>query len=269
VISEDLHREDIEVAQQESNYFIRAFWQSMAPNAFWVNPQQKASCFKIEQLKAASERGLAIPMTLMGNDPVAIRAFLNTPGATVYKPFLPAVWRSEHKSYNLETSRMRSDLLPPDEVLRQCPCIFQKEVEKLYELRVTIMGSSVFCAKLLTQELKDKNRLDWRLKSMTVPTVSCELPESIQQKCLSLMEYFGLVFGTFDFIVTPEGEHIFLEINEMGQFLWLEEVCSELPLLDAFSEFLISGDPKFQYKAHGSRIALARHLPTVLRQVHR
>jgi hypothetical protein len=42
--------------------------------------------------------------------------------------------------------------------------------------------------------------------------------------------------------VTSTDEYIFLEVNEMGQFLWKELVLPELKLLDKFCEFLISNN---------------------------
>ena len=38
-----------------------------------------------------------------------------------------------------------------------------------------------------------------------------------------MMDDFSLNFGAFDFIVTPDDEWIFLEINPNGQWLWLEQ----------------------------------------------
>ena len=38
------------------------------------------------------------------------------------------------------------------------------------------------------------------------------------------MEILGLVYGALDFIVTPDNRWIFLEINCMGQYLWIEEL---------------------------------------------
>ena len=38
-----------------------------------------------------------------------------------------------------------------------------------------------------------------------------------------LSDDFSLVFGAFDFIITPEGQWIFLEVNPNGQWLWLEQ----------------------------------------------
>ena len=58
----------------------------------------------------------------------------------------------------------------------------------------------------------------------------------------------GLVFGCFDLVVTPEDEYVFLEVNQMGQFLFVERFCG-LPLLDAFSEFLLQADADFSWRS--------------------
>ena len=38
------------------------------------------------------------------------------------------------------------------------------------------------------------------------------LPPDVEQACRRLMRNLGIVSGCFDFIVTPEGEHVFLEV---------------------------------------------------------
>ncbi|WP_232537113.1 hypothetical protein [Cystobacter fuscus] len=37
------------------------------------------------------------------------------------------------------------------------------------------------------------------------------LPEPVHTRVLKLMDALGLNYGAFDFIVTPEGRHVFLE----------------------------------------------------------
>jgi len=54
-----------------------------------------------------------------------------------------------------------------------------------------------------------------------------------------LMRKLGLAFGCIDLIVTPEGEHVFLEVNEMGQFLWAEQDEPACPMLRAFASLLV------------------------------
>src|SRR6267378_3937362 len=53
-------------------------------------------------------------------------------------------------------------------------------------------------------------------------------------------ELLGLAFGCIDLIVTPEGEHIFLEVNEMGQFLWVEQDEPRSELLRCFATLLLN-----------------------------
>ena len=47
-------------------------------------------------------------------------------------------------------------------------------------------------------------------------------------------------YGAIDMIVTPQGEHVFLELNPNGQFGWIQERTG-LPLYEAMADLLISG----------------------------
>jgi glutathione synthase/RimK-type ligase-like ATP-grasp enzyme len=53
--------------------------------------------------------------------------------------------------------------------------------------------------------------------------VPCELPETLQTQCLDLMKRLGLNYGALDFILSENGDYIFLEINCAGQYLWIEQ----------------------------------------------
>lgn len=56
--------------------------------------------------------------------------------------------------------------------------------------------------------------------------------------------------GSFDLIQTPDGEYVFLEMNEMGQFLWLEERLPEIPALNMFASFALNPSNTFEYREH-------------------
>lgn len=66
----------------------------------------------------------------------------------------------------------------------------------------------------------------------------------------------GLVFGCFDLIVTPEGRHVFIECNEAGQFLFVEEETGEA-VLDAFVAFLMQGRPDFEWSETADSLRLS------------
>ena len=65
-------------------------------------------------------------------------------------------------------------------------------------------------------------------------------------------------------IVTPEGEHVFLEVNQMGQFLFLERYAG-VPLLDAFAEFLFQARPDFDWEEGKVKVRYADVLRAVPR----
>jgi glutathione synthase/RimK-type ligase-like ATP-grasp enzyme len=210
----------------------------------------------------ALEVGLTTPDTIYTNDTEEIRSFLRQHGGTiVYKPFMGLPWRSQETSWVPYTSLLREDQLAPDAVLRSVPGIYQELVPKAYELRVTVIGNRAFGAKILSQQT-EAGKLDWRKAYAELEMRPCELPATVHGRCLDLLKRLGLVFGCFDFIVTPAGECVFLEVNEMGQFLFVEEYTG-LPLLDAFTELLLQGTVDFVWSESQAGIRYVDVLPNV------
>jgi glutathione synthase/RimK-type ligase-like ATP-grasp enzyme len=119
-------------------------------------------------------------------------------------------------------------------------------VLKDYELRVTVMGEHVLAVKIRSQETTE-GRLDWRRAYDGLAMEPYSLSPAVADHCRQLVRRLGLVFGCLDFIVTPAGEYVFLEVNEMGQFLFVERYTG-LPLLDAFCEFLLQGRVDFDWR---------------------
>jgi glutathione synthase/RimK-type ligase-like ATP-grasp enzyme len=248
---DSLHPADCAFADNECSMFRRSLYRLLAPDAFWVNPMDGAALVgsKILQHEAAGKVGLKMPETVFTNSPREIRDFLLRPGETVYKPLSPGGWKDEGSQFLPYTALVTAQCLVSDKVLRQTPGIFQKLIPKAYELRVTVIGNRVLAAKVHSQETA-RGKLDWRKSYGELRFERTSLPPEVIHRCMALLAEFGLVFGCFDFVVTPAGEHIFLEVNEMGQFLFVERYCG-LPLLDAFAEFLLQGRPDFDWCEEG------------------
>ncbi len=268
ILPKDLHDDDRAFASRECAHFLRCFQRSIGSNAFWVNPPESLgrASLKTEQLRAAVSVGLKIPRTLCSNDPERIREFLHSsPTGVIYKPFFPATWESASGTSVFFTSVLQEEELLEEESVRACPGIFQEKVDKAWEIRLTVMGQHLFAVKLKSQEV-ERARIDWRAGLGMVPMEPVDLPEPLAAACRRLMKNLGIVFGCFDLIVTPEGEYIFLEVNEMGAFLWLEQEIPELRLLDAFCEFLLQGSEDFRWTAAAATVRwsdvadAARHL---------
>jgi hypothetical protein len=141
---------------------------------------------------------------------------------------------------------LTAEQLVEDPLLKSSPGIYQELVPKAYELRITMMGRKAFVAKVLSQETEG-GKLDWRKSYAELKMESFAVSQDVADACFRLLERLGIVFGCFDFIVTPEGETIFLEVNEMGQFLFVENYTG-VPLLDAFCEFLLQASVGFTWR---------------------
>lgn len=249
---------DIGFAQRENAFFVRSLQMAIGREALWVNPPEHAARanLKTEQLRAAITAGFKIPPTLCTNEPAEIRRFLRAyPGGVIYKSFFPAGWANETGVAMLFTSLVTEEDLPDDPLLAAVPGIFQARVSKAFELRVTAIGNQMIAVKIRSQEHASSS-LDWRAATEEVPLEPFLLPPPIADACRDVMARLGIVYGAFDLIVTPEKDYVFLEVNEMGAFLWLEEQLPELGLLDTFCEFLRQGRIDFKPTELRDRVRL-------------
>ncbi|HEV7672308.1 MAG TPA: hypothetical protein VGS22_27635 [Thermoanaerobaculia bacterium] len=260
---------DRDFAQRENNIFVGSLQMSVGREALWVNPPGSAgrANLRTEQLRTANAAGFAIPPTLCTNDPEEIRRFFRSyPNGVIYKSFFPAGWSNETGVAMLFTALVSEEDLPEGPLLRAVPGIFQARIDKAFELRVTAVGNELVAVKIRSQEIAS-SLLDWRAAAEDVPMEPFDLPRPIVAACREVMARLGIVYGAFDLIVTPENDYVFLEVNEMGAFLWLEERLPELGLLDTFCEFLRQGRIDFRMAEPCNRIRFDQVQAEVLRRV--
>lgn len=251
---EVLALEDCEFAEIECHKFREGLLRSIAHSAFWINTRAAAvhAENKLTQNAAARRLDLRLPHTLYTNDPAAVRDFIRAQGGrVVYKPFLGAGWVEEGTKWGCYTSIVTEAELPQDKFVQEVPGIYQELVPKAYELRVTVMGNLSFCSRISSQDTA-KGRVDWRLAYDEIEIEAMETPEEVHSFCQQMMGELGLRFGCFDFIVTPRGEPVFLEVNQQGQFLFIELYTGQ-PLLDAFTTFLMAGRCDFDWDSRNVR----------------
>jgi glutathione synthase/RimK-type ligase-like ATP-grasp enzyme len=104
------------------------------------------------------------------------------------------------------------------------------------EIRATVVGSRIFSGKINSQ-VNPETKIDWRHKPFDIEEEPIELPPELEAKIHALMRAFGLIYGALDLIVTPEGRHVFLEVNPAGQYLWVE-AKTKLPITAALADVL-------------------------------
>lgn len=211
--------------------------------AFWINRPDRALAAeaKLTQLAIAGELGLLTPDTLITNDPARVRDFFAQTGGAMVTKLLGALTQSmDGRSDFVYTSRVREEDLLDLEGLRFAPQLFQPLLEKARELRVIVVGERVFCGAI-GRPRSDVAQVDWRRATAEdgVAWEPATLPEPVLTRVHALMKRLGLTYGAIDFIVTPEGEHCFLEVNPAGEWGWLERDLA-FPISEALADALLS-----------------------------
>ncbi|HEX8633160.1 MAG TPA: hypothetical protein VF703_03305 [Pyrinomonadaceae bacterium] len=192
------------------------------------------------QLRIARESGLDTPRTLITNDPSAVRAFARTCERGMVTKMLSsfAVYEDDTEKV-VFTNPVAAEDLDDLEGLRLCPMTFQEQVPKRLELRVNVVGRRVLAAAIDSQASARATH-DWRRDGIRLIDAwqPYTLPPEVEESLLRLMDYFKLNYGAADFIVTPEGRHVFLEVNPAGEFFWLEHHPG-LPVSAAIADVLL------------------------------
>ncbi|MFD0884639.1 ATP-grasp ribosomal peptide maturase [Streptosporangium algeriense] len=193
--------------------------------------------YKPAQLQTAARLGLSIPRTLITNDVEQARRFAAEYGPVVYKSFRGAPSTSDGCSA-IWTQQVAEHTL--DDSLSMTAHLFQKEVRKSSDARVTVIGRRVFASRITTPD----RALDWRSgdweKLIHEPI---DVPERIREALYAYLDHFGLVFGCFDFALeTVDGQSsegwIFIECNPNGQWAWLPDANA---MAHAFADAILKG----------------------------
>ncbi len=196
------------------------------------------------QLQVARELGLDIPSTLTTNDPDTVRAFAEScENGIVTKMLSSFAIYDEGKELVVFTNPVRTEELEDLSGLNLCPATFQELLSKSLEIRVTVVGQRVMSAAVDSQ-VSARATHDWRRDGvrMLQDWRPYELPIEVEEKVLRLMDHFSLNYGAIDVILTPDGKHVFLELNPCGEFFWLER-SPGLPISDAIADLLLAPTP--------------------------
>ncbi len=193
------------------------------------------------QLQVARELGLDTPRTLITNNPQAVREFAKEcEEGMITKMLSSFAIYEEGKEKVVFTNPVAPEDLENLDGLRFCPMTFQEKVPKALELRTIIVGKRVFTASIDSQS-SEGARNDWRRRGVALleDWKPYNLPQAVEEKLLKLMEHFSLNYGALDLILTPDGRHVFLEVNPVGEFFWLER-CPGLPISKAIADILLT-----------------------------
>jgi glutathione synthase/RimK-type ligase-like ATP-grasp enzyme len=234
--------EDAKFAANEYRSFYDSLMYLLEALPVRVVNKYTASRFinnKSVQLLLARACGMSVARTLISNSSQAVREyFRNNPQRMICKAFSTHIWQKEQGgpvAVN-ETFELRADMLPSDEVLTYAPAIYQELVVKKFDVRMLLLGVAVYSYSLHTP----RGSLDWRqdathglLKAEPIIT-----PPEVEKSVLEFAAKSGIACGSFDFAIDNQDRWWFLEVNEGGQFLWLDSCNAGLHVQEKFLAFL-------------------------------
>ncbi|MDI3407949.1 ATP-grasp ribosomal peptide maturase [Streptomyces cavernicola] len=200
----------------------------------WINhpARDAAANYKPLQLAVAARAGLCTPRTVITSDPEYARVFMGG-DEVIYKGLGGGVLGPAGQRQFLPVSLVRADDL--DDGVTGTAHLFQENVPKAYEVRLTVIGTRMFPVAIHAGS--DAARLDWRTDYRSLTYERVDLPTEVEKGVRRLMDELGLFFGALDFVVSPDGQWTFLEINPNGQWHWIA-VKARVPLVEAMTDAL-------------------------------
>ena len=210
---------------EQANATLDGYYFSTNIYAKWINPLDvlAKSRQKIFQLELAFKNGFLIPDTIVSNSVADISSFFTKhpvvstkslfyPNAKVNGDYYPIYNRIVDKTAFLQNIQLAEN----------CPTIFQKFIDKKYDIRVIVIGKKIIAFAIHSQE-NNLTREDVRGTSpLNLKHEIITLPKKINEKILTFVECQGLVFSAIDLVLGKDNQYYFLENNPNGQWLWLE-----------------------------------------------
>lgn len=224
-------------AERESTEVLRSLWRAIDDRIWLNNPKNLfIASNKFSQLLVAQQLGFKVPETLISTDKNSIRRFINRfNGRVVCKAVKHGFFKQHGKTLLAFTRRINTDFLNNLDEYCAIPMVYQQEIKKVYDLRVTVVDDSVFATAIMSQEHAE-TEVDWRtwdvVSDVNLRHKRVELPHEIEAMCIEITQRFNLRYSAIDMILSEDGSCYFLEMNPNGQWAWIEGITG-YPIRDS------------------------------------
>lgn len=213
-------------------------------SSFWLTVPKNVLLNKFIVLKQAQQVGLSVPSTYITNRLEELIKIKGVEGELISKSIYdPLIIHSNGKNYTMYTTLIEEEHLHK---IPNCflPSMIQKAIPKQFEVRVFFLMGECYSMAIMSQDDKD-TKTDYRKYNFGNPNrfLPFQLPEDIKKKVVDLMARLSLNTGSIDFILTPDNEYVFLEVNPTGQFGMVDYSCN-YGLHEKVANLLISKDKK-------------------------
>lgn len=230
---------DFKIWKGEWNKTLLGIYSTLS-NLPWLNFWRDAYAAenKFLQMEMAHRCEFLIPDTIVSNNKNNLLDFLSISKVAALKLMQQDFYKSQDKSYKgFYVNVISGNDLKKFGDFRENPVVLQEYIDKDYEVRYTVVGQKHFACRINSQE-SEKTKIDWRRYDIpNTPHLILEIPSYIEERVRKLMILLKIEYGALDFIVTKNNDWFFLEVNSMGQFLWIEDLTG-LPISNEIINWL-------------------------------
>lgn len=217
-----LSEDDVRFVADEAPHVLRGALEAAQPR--WVDEPFDVlrAEHKLFQLAVASSLKMPTPRTLVTNVVQTAASFIGV-GPAIAKPLSPG--------YGIAPFTSAVSVGDAGQV-EALPALLQEQVDASADVRVVVVGRSVFAWR----RLRESDTLDWRAVDPSGKAFIRFENEKLAAASLAVTSGVGCTMGALDFLETEDG-FVFLEINPRGQWLFLPE-ASEI-VVAAVAEHLL------------------------------
>lgn len=193
-----------------------------------INHPNNYNFNKLIALHEAADVGFKVPNTLICRHSTDLKKFVDETGSCITKSIqdiMPIRYGDRYISAGKIGRVEKSVIKHPN----YWYSLFQKEIPKRYELRIFYWLGKMYAMAIFSQ-LDTESELDFRDVDVNGAhpnrMVPYQLPNDIGLRIRQLMKRLNLESGSIDMIVDDNDDYYFLEVNPVGQFNFVSEVCN-------------------------------------------
>jgi glutathione synthase/RimK-type ligase-like ATP-grasp enzyme len=206
--------------------------------ARWFNhPRHNAAATKPVQLAEAAAVGLAVPRTLITTRPADAREFIaSCRRGAVYKTLSgsPRVGRG------IYTTLVEAADVDTLSGVAATAHLFQERLTKQFEVRLTVIGSRMFAARIDVNPDSTAGTIDYRADYAHLTYTRIPTPRPVRAGVTALLRRLHLRFAAIDFIVTPSDTWHLIDVNPNGQWGWIQQATG-YPIAHTIATHLAQG----------------------------
>lgn len=194
---------------------------------------------KILTFLAAKKVGLETADSYIGNSKKTIFEFLEANNPAALKTLHQMNLQHEGEPTMLLTQRVNLEDFSDYQQSHESPLFLQKYIDKVYDLRLVIIGQKVMSCKIDATQ-SSIGRVDYRAYDLpNTPHTEVQISAKLQNQVKQLCQILQLEYACLDFCVDSFGRHWLLDVNPFGRYLWMEYATGML-ISDNLSKFLLN-----------------------------